>query len=53
GKDEKYYCEIYIDNVSAGKVYNSTGFPSYDTEGSQMIFFAVRDKTLYSVKVKF
>lgn len=53
GNDENYYCEIYIDNVSTGKVYNSTGYTSYDTVSGQMTFFAVRDKTLYSVKVKF
>lgn len=53
GQDGKYYCEVYIDNVSAGKVYNSTGFTYYDAADGQIKFFAVRDKTLYSVKVKF
>lgn len=45
--------EVFVDNISLGKTYNSIGRINYDRGLNVATFLAGRGKALYEVKVKF
>lgn len=45
--------EVFVDNRSLGKTYNSIGIINYDRSLNEATFLAGRGKALYEVKVKF
>lgn len=44
--------EVFVDNKSLGKMYNTIGRMKYDSVSNEVTFKATRGKTVYDVKVK-
>ena len=45
--------EIFVDNISLGKVYDMIGEINYNEKTNEVNFFATKDKSIYKVTVRF
>lgn len=51
--EDKYVMEMFVDNVSIGKVYDSIGELSYNEIRDDLKFYASRGNKIYSVTIQF
>ena len=51
--EDKTLREIFVDNISLGKVYDMIGEINYNEKTNEVNFFATKDKSIYKVTVRF